>query len=257
MEDTVAVRLIHARVDEEAGVAQLSDLLRQELHPCDGIAKDDGLVDLQFRKEGVEAVHLLPLLYKRIKLCHTLQRQLVHQIDFMGIRHVLVLELDNRHWECCRVHEDLSSVRQELQEILNNGLELWAQQFVCLIHDKHIASLQVAHVLVGKIQHTARRRHHNVHCVVKAHDILAETGAASGDHALHIHVLTKLLDDGGGLEGELTSGDEDEALDLSFRCRALLKQRNCERTCLARSILCSCKNRLAGQSHRDAVFLDW
>lgn len=33
VENTVAVRLLHLGVDVEARVAQLGDLLRQELHP--------------------------------------------------------------------------------------------------------------------------------------------------------------------------------------------------------------------------------
>ena len=41
------VYLLHFRMDVEARVAQLSDLLRQELDPIDAVAEDNGLVDLQ------------------------------------------------------------------------------------------------------------------------------------------------------------------------------------------------------------------
>ena len=58
MEDSVPVGLVHPGVDEEAGVTQLRDLLRKQLHPGDGVAKDDGLVDLQLGEQGVEAVNL-------------------------------------------------------------------------------------------------------------------------------------------------------------------------------------------------------
>ena len=42
----------------EAGVTQLRDLLRKQLHSGHGVAKDDCLVDLQLGEEGVEAVNL-------------------------------------------------------------------------------------------------------------------------------------------------------------------------------------------------------
>lgn len=44
--------LHHLGMDVEAGVAQLSDLLGQELHPLSGVTEDNGLVDLKlWRKE--------------------------------------------------------------------------------------------------------------------------------------------------------------------------------------------------------------
>ncbi len=46
MEDTVAVLLVHLGVDIEARVAQLRDLLRQQLHALRRVAEDDRLVDL-------------------------------------------------------------------------------------------------------------------------------------------------------------------------------------------------------------------
>ena len=58
MEHSVPVGLIHPRVDEEARVAELCDLLRQQFHSCHGVAKDDGLVDLQLGEQGVQAVDL-------------------------------------------------------------------------------------------------------------------------------------------------------------------------------------------------------
>lgn len=47
VEDAVAVRLEHARVRVEARVAQLGDLLGEELDPVGRVAEDDRLVDLQ------------------------------------------------------------------------------------------------------------------------------------------------------------------------------------------------------------------
>ena len=86
MEDAVAVRLVHAGVDVEAREAELGDLLREQLHARHAVAEDNRLVDLQLGEERVQAVNLLALLHESIELRDTLQRQLVHEVDLVGIR---------------------------------------------------------------------------------------------------------------------------------------------------------------------------
>ena len=56
------MRLGHLGVDVVAAVAELGDLLGEQLDPLSGVAEDDALVDLQLGEERVEAVDLLPLL---------------------------------------------------------------------------------------------------------------------------------------------------------------------------------------------------
>ena len=51
MEDSVAVRLLHAGVDVVARVAQLGDLFRQQLDTLGAVAEDDALVYLQLKAE--------------------------------------------------------------------------------------------------------------------------------------------------------------------------------------------------------------
>ena len=51
--------LLHLGVDVEARVAELRDLLREELHAVHRVAEDDGLVDLQLsicQKKGLRVV---------------------------------------------------------------------------------------------------------------------------------------------------------------------------------------------------------
>mmetsp|Transcript_1728 Transcript_1728/g.7123 ORF Transcript_1728/g.7123 Transcript_1728/m.7123 type:complete len:213 (-) Transcript_1728:1117-1755(-) len=68
VEHAVAVRLHHLRVDVEARVPELGDLLRQKLDAVHAVAEDDALVDLQLGEERVQAVHFLLLLHKRVVL---------------------------------------------------------------------------------------------------------------------------------------------------------------------------------------------
>ena len=58
-------------MDVEAGVAQLRDLLGEELHAVHAVAEDDALVDVQLREQSVQAVHLLLLLHERVVLGDT------------------------------------------------------------------------------------------------------------------------------------------------------------------------------------------
>ena len=49
VEDSIAVRLAHLRVDVVAAVADLRDLLRQQLHALSRVAEDDRLIDAQLK----------------------------------------------------------------------------------------------------------------------------------------------------------------------------------------------------------------
>lgn len=51
VEHSVPMRLQHLRVDVQARVAELRDLLRQQLHTAHRVAENDGLVDLQLPME--------------------------------------------------------------------------------------------------------------------------------------------------------------------------------------------------------------
>ena len=52
VEDAVAVLLCHLGVDVEAGVAELRDLLREQLHALRRVAEDDRLVDLKLQYDA-------------------------------------------------------------------------------------------------------------------------------------------------------------------------------------------------------------
>jgi hypothetical protein len=47
MIDSVAVTLLHSRVNVEAGVSELLDLLCQQFHPLGRVAEDDGLINVE------------------------------------------------------------------------------------------------------------------------------------------------------------------------------------------------------------------
>lgn len=92
VEDTIAGVLQHASVRIKARVAELGDFLSQELHTGGGVTEDDRLVDLEAGEEGIQAMDLLLLLDEGIILCDTAESELVHEVDFVGIVHVFILE---------------------------------------------------------------------------------------------------------------------------------------------------------------------
>ena len=55
------------------------------------ITEDDGLVDLQFSEQCVEAMHFL--LNVSVELADSLQSKLLHKVDLVGIVHVSVENL--------------------------------------------------------------------------------------------------------------------------------------------------------------------
>lgn len=91
MKHTVTVVLQHLGVRVEAGVSKFGDLFRKQLHSICGVAEDDGLVDLEFGEESIEAVDFLFLFYEAVVLRYASKSELVHQVDFIRIMHMFIL----------------------------------------------------------------------------------------------------------------------------------------------------------------------
>ena len=93
VEDAVPGLLGHPGVTVEAGVAELGDLLCEELYTVGRVAEDDGLVDLKLGEQGVQAVDFLLFLHEGVILGNAPQGELVHEVDLVGADHVLVGEI--------------------------------------------------------------------------------------------------------------------------------------------------------------------
>ena len=113
MEYAVTVLLQHLGVRIKAGIAKFGDFLRKQLHSVCGVAENDGLIDLKFREESIEAVDFLFLFYKAVVLRYASKSQLVHQVDFVWISHVFILgsvSIRHRHWTVTLALKDLTMV---------------------------------------------------------------------------------------------------------------------------------------------------
>lgn len=136
VEDAVAVLLQHAGVRVEARVAEFGDFLGEELDAGGGVAEDDGLVDVQAGEEGVQAVYLLLLLDKGVVLGDSAEGELVHEVDFVGVVHVLVHELLDNDGEGGGEEHDLAVGGVEGDELVNGGGEFGREELVGLVHDE-------------------------------------------------------------------------------------------------------------------------
>mmetsp|Transcript_15527 Transcript_15527/g.48823 ORF Transcript_15527/g.48823 Transcript_15527/m.48823 type:complete len:367 (-) Transcript_15527:133-1233(-) len=243
-------------MDVEARVAELGDLLGEELHAVHRVTEDDRLVHLELGEEGVKAVHLLLLLDECIELRDTLERELVHEVDDIGLLQELVLEILDRHRECGGVAEDLPGRGQEVEELLDERLELGREELVRLVHDSDVTLSQLRHTLVGQVEDAAGGGDDHVHGAVEAHDVVLEGGASRGHHHFHAQVLAELLAHLRRLQGELAGGHEEESLDLLLLHVDLLHDRDAERGGLASTVLRAREDVAPGEGDGDRLLLD-
>ncbi len=183
----------------EARVAELGDLLGQELDAVHAVAEDDALVDIELGEQRVQAVHLLLLLHKGVVLGDTSQGELIHEVDHVSIGQELLLEGAHSHGEGGTEEADLTVTLALADQGLEDLLELRREKLVGLVHHDDLALGEVGDALVSEIVHTARGGDHHVHGRVEADDVIAQVGATSGGHHLDLHVLGNLHHDGGGL----------------------------------------------------------
>ena len=166
VEHPVAVGLLHLGVDVVARVAQLCDFFGQQLDPIDRVAENDGLVYFELGEEGVQAVHLLPLLDVRVELGDAAKGELLHEIDGVWVRHEFLAEGLDGHREGGREEADLMRLVAKVDDLLENGLELGREELVSLVHDDGSAFREVRDLLGGEVEDAARRRDDDVDGVV-------------------------------------------------------------------------------------------
>lgn len=151
-----------------------------------------------------------------------------------GRTHLEVLDDDGKR---CREERHLTRRRAEGEQLLHDGLELWAEQLVGLVHDERRALAQVGDALSGQVEDPPGGADEDVHGLGEAHDVVLERRAASGDHDVGAEVLAERLGHLRRLERELARGDEQERLDLGPLGVELLQGRDNERRRLARAVL--------------------
>lgn len=201
-------------------------------------------------------MHLLLLFDKGIVLSNTTESKFVHQVDFVWRVHMLVLEALDHNRERGAEEHDLAIFRVEAEQLLNDRGEFWRQKLVGLVHDKCLATRKICYPFSSQIQNSAWCSNNDVDGVAQSDNIVFQPSAARGHHDVDTKVLSKRLADLRGLEGELSSGDEDESLCLCDLGIYALECRDDECSSLSGTVLRSRKDIATGQSYGYRLFLN-
>lgn len=106
---------------------------------------------MQLGEEGVQAVDLLLLFDKGVVLGDAAQGEFVHEVDFVGARHVFVGKVLDREGEGGGEEHDLSVLGVELEQLLDDGGELDGEKLVGLVHDEHGTLAEICNTLSCEI----------------------------------------------------------------------------------------------------------
>jgi hypothetical protein len=161
-------------MDVVAGVSQLRDLFGQQFHAIDGIAEDDGLIDLKLGEESVETVNLLTFLYVGVELGDTPEGELVHEIDGVGVGDEFLAKVLDCDGERGTEQTNLMIGVAQIDNFLQYGLKLRGEELVGLVHDDGAAFAEIRHIFRGQVENATGRGHNHVNLVVETHDIVFE-----------------------------------------------------------------------------------
>lgn len=177
MEDSVAIGLGHAGMDEEAGIAKLVNFLSKEFNSLSGVAENDCLGNVQLAEESVETVELLSLFQEGVVLSQTFQSELVGNANKNWIGYVGLHKIFDLNWVSRTEHHNLSIVVHHGKNVLDVYFEVHAQQFVDLVKYQQIAVVKICYLLACKVEDAARCRYDHVHGLCKTVEVLPNEGA--------------------------------------------------------------------------------
>jgi hypothetical protein len=86
-----------------------------------------------------------------IILCDSLEGQLVHEIDELGFRDVLLLELLDLLGIGCGEEHDLFFLRHDFNDFGDNLFEVNGQEFVHLVQHEDLAMIEDSHTSRSQI----------------------------------------------------------------------------------------------------------
>lgn len=193
VEYTVSGSLGHLGVTVEAGIAELGDLLGEQFDTIGRVTEDDGLVDLEFREERVQAVDLLLLLDEGVVLGDTAKGELIHQVDLEGCVHVLVGKVLDRDGEGGGEEHQLTVPGVTSEDLLDGLHKLNREQLIGFVHNKHGALAQICNVLPCKICNSARRADKDVDGLTETKNVIPQSGSTSCDHDIDVEVFSECL----------------------------------------------------------------
>ena len=148
MEYRITLLLTHLCVDEITRVAELDNLLSQELDSHRRIAEDNRLGDVELTEKSIEAMDFMLLVDIAVVLGDTFEGELVHDIDGFAALEVFLDEAFDLHWISSWEKHDLARLGEEIDDLLNDGLEIDWEKFVSFIEDYDFALAEIGDLSV-------------------------------------------------------------------------------------------------------------
>lgn len=202
-------------------------------------------------------VHLLALLNVGVELGDTLEGELVHEVDLVGLNHVTVPKVLDVYGESRGEEHHLPLAGAQAEHLLDDRGELLGEKLVGLVHDEDAALAQVGDTLSSEIENTARGTDENVDRLLETHNVVSQCRSSGGDHDLKARdVGAESLTDLRCLQRELTGGDEKNSLDVGELGVDAVEGGDDEGASLAGSILGTRENIASRECCGDGLFLN-
>jgi hypothetical protein len=195
---------VHAGDNEVLGGHRLLELVDPSL----GVTVNDGLLDVQVRVQVQEHINFpLVLLDGDVVLVDTFKGEvlLLHK-DLGGVSHEMLGKAENIRGQSSREEADLDVGGQELEDVLNLGLEATGEHLVSLIQDEKLEVVCLEEASPHHVVHAAGGSDDDVLTLLEDADVLLHDGAADASVHLDAEVLANRVDDEGDLHGQLTGG---------------------------------------------------
>ena len=205
-------------------------LLRQPIHLPAGVAEDDGLCDGDRLVQIAQGVQFPFLLFNRdVELLDTFQGQFVPLDENPNrLSHELLRHLEHVCGHRGGEKDDLSVLREELEDFVDLVLETAGQHFISLIETEDLDGVGPEGPAVDHIVHTTRSTDNDVNTLLQLAHVLTDVGPTDTGVTFDVHVVTESDHDLLDLLSKLACRCEDEGLGPFDRAVELLEDRDRE-----------------------------
>ena len=173
-----------------------------------GVTVDDGLLDVQVGVQVEENIDFpLVLLHGNIVLVDTFEGKVfLLDKDLGRVSQEMLGEAKNLGRQGSREEADLDVGGQELENVLDLGLETTGEHLVSLVKNEELQVVRLEEASPHHVVHAAWGANDNVCALLEDADVLSDYSTTDTSVHLDSEVLANGVDDEGDLHGQLTGG---------------------------------------------------
>jgi len=215
LHDNVSAELVHLTVHDRDSEVILGHGLLKFLNTFLGVTVDQGLVDIQVGVQVDKNVHLPLLLFDGdVVLVDTFEgKLLILDQNLRGVSHEMLGHAKNLWGKGSGEKSDLDVAGQELEDVLNLGLETTGQHLIGFVEHEKLEVLSLEESSLHHVVDTAGGADDDVGATgLELLNVIFDNSATDTSLNLDVHVLTDGVDDVSDLHGQLTGGGHDESL---------------------------------------------